>query len=31
MAYATLVVSGGRLGDIHGTRNVFPAGVLGFT
>ena len=31
IAYATLVVSGGRLGDIHGTKGVFLAGVLGFT
>ena len=31
IAYATLVVSGGRLGDIYGTKNVFIAGVLGFT
>ena len=31
IAYATLVVTGGRLGDIHGARNVFIAGVLGFT
>ena len=31
IAYATLVVTGGRLGDIHGTKNVFMAGVLGFT
>jgi EmrB/QacA subfamily drug resistance transporter len=31
IAYATLVVTGGRLGDIHGTRNVFIAGVAGFT
>ena len=23
IAYATLVVTGGRLGDIHGTRNLF--------
>src|SRR4030081_476433 len=30
IAYATLVVTGGRLGDIYGTRNVFLAGVLGF-
>jgi MFS family permease len=30
IAYATLVVTGGRLGDIHGTRNIFLAGVLGF-
>ena len=31
IAYATLVITGGRLGDIYGTRNVFLAGVLGFT
>ncbi|WP_407120528.1 MFS transporter [Bradyrhizobium sp. STM 3561] len=31
IAYATLVVTGGRLGDIHGTKDVFLAGVLGFT
>jgi MFS family permease len=31
IAYATLVVTGGRLGDIHGTKNLFLAGVLGFT
>src|SRR5437879_7400707 len=31
IAYATLVVTGGRFGDIYGTRNVFIAGVLGFT
>src|SRR5665647_3560590 len=31
IAYATLVVTGGRLGDIHGTKAVFLAGVLGFT
>jgi EmrB/QacA subfamily drug resistance transporter len=31
IAYATLVVTGGRLGDIHGTKNVFIAGVIGFT
>ena len=30
IAYATLVVTGGRLGDIYGTRNVFIAGVAGF-
>ena len=29
--YATLVVTGGRLGDIYGARNVFMAGVAGFT
>jgi MFS family permease len=31
IAYATLVVTGGRLGDIHGTKHVFLAGVLSFT
>jgi EmrB/QacA subfamily drug resistance transporter len=31
IAYATLVVTGGRLGDLFGTRNVFIAGVFGFT
>jgi MFS family permease len=31
IAYATLVVMGGRLGDIYGTKGVFIAGVLGFT
>ena len=31
IAYATLVVSGGRLGDIYGTKNVFIAGVSGFS
>ena len=31
IGYATLVVTGGRLGDIHGTRSIFLAGVLGFT
>jgi MFS family permease len=31
IAYATLVVTGGRLGDIHGTKNVFLAGVAGFS
>jgi EmrB/QacA subfamily drug resistance transporter len=31
IAYATLVVTGGRLGDIYGTKNVFMAGVFGFT
>jgi MFS family permease len=30
IGYATLVITGGRLGDIFGTRNVFVAGVLGF-
>ena len=31
IAYATLVVTGGRLGDIYGTKTIFMAGVLGFT
>jgi EmrB/QacA subfamily drug resistance transporter len=31
IAYATLIVTGGRLGDIYGTKTVFMAGVLGFT
>jgi MFS family permease len=31
VGYATLVVTGGRLGDIFGTRSVFFCGVLGFT
>jgi len=31
ISYATLIITGGRLGDIHGTRTVFLAGVLGFT
>jgi EmrB/QacA subfamily drug resistance transporter len=31
IAYATLVVTGGRLGDIYGTKPVFVTGVLGFT
>src|SRR5579864_1376011 len=31
IAYATLVITGGRLGDIYGTRLAFVAGVAGFT
>ncbi|WP_322515424.1 MFS transporter [Rhodopseudomonas palustris] len=31
IGYATLIVTGGRLGDIYGTRTVFLAGVVGFT
>ena len=31
IAYATLVVTGGRLGDIYGTKAIFIAGVLGFS
>ena len=30
IAYATLVVTGGRLGDIFGTKSIFIAGVAGF-
>jgi MFS family permease len=30
IAYATLVVTGGRLGDIFGTKKIFVAGVAGF-
>jgi len=31
VGYATLVVTGGRLGDLFGTRSLFFYGVLGFT
>ena len=31
IAYATLVVTGGRLGDIYGTQQRVHIGVLGFT
>ncbi len=31
IAYATLVVTGGRLGDIFGTKPIFITGVAGFT
>jgi MFS family permease len=31
IAYATLIVTGGRLGDIYGIKAVFLAGVFGFT
>src|SRR3954470_22770296 len=31
IAYATLVLTGGRLGDIHGTTTAFVAGLCGFT
>ena len=31
IAFATLIVTGGRLGDIYGTKPTFLAGVAGFT
>src|SRR5262249_20677140 len=31
IGYATLVISGGRLGDIYGPKRVFVRGILGFT
>jgi MFS family permease len=31
IGYATLIVTGGRLGDIYGTKAIFLLGVLGFT
>src|SRR6185437_11922336 len=31
IAFAALVVSGGRLGDIYGSKSVFLVGLLGFT
>ena len=31
IAFATLVITGGRLGDLRGRRNVFLLGLLGFT
>ena len=31
IAYATLIVTGGRLGDIYGTKPVFLLGVIGFS
>jgi len=31
IAYAALVITGGRLGDIVGRKRVFLAGVIGFT
>lgn len=31
LAYAVLVITGGRLGDLHGRRRLFIIGVIGFT
>jgi MFS family permease len=31
IGYGTLVITGGRLGDLYGTKNIFVLGVLGFT
>ena len=31
MAYATLIITGGRLGDIHGAKRIFILGIAGFT
>lgn len=31
VGYATLVITGGRLGDIYGRKKIFFSGVLGFT
>jgi len=31
IGYATLVIAGGRLGDIYGAKRVFMLGILGFT
>jgi EmrB/QacA subfamily drug resistance transporter len=31
IAFAVLVVAGGRLGDIHGSKSIFLVGLLGFT
>jgi EmrB/QacA subfamily drug resistance transporter len=30
-AYATLIITGGRLGDIHGAKRIFVLGIAGFT
>src|SRR5438445_1883646 len=31
IAYATLIITGGRLGDIYGTKPMFVAGIAAFT
>src|SRR5580704_18393747 len=31
IAYATLVIIGGRLGDLYGVKSVFLSGLIGFT
>jgi EmrB/QacA subfamily drug resistance transporter len=31
IAFAVLVVAGGRLGDIHGSKSIFLVGLIGFT
>ena len=31
IAFATLLITGGRLGDIFGRRSIFLIGVIGFT
>jgi EmrB/QacA subfamily drug resistance transporter len=31
IGYATLVITGGRLGDIYGAKRIFVLGILGFT
>lgn len=31
IAYATLIITGGRLGDIHGAKRIFILGIAGFT
>ncbi|MGH7125222.1 MAG: MFS transporter [Stellaceae bacterium] len=31
IAFATLIITGGRLGDIHGSKPVFLTGLVGFT
>lgn len=31
VAFATLLITGGRLGDIYGRKRIFLVGVIGFT